>query len=79
MLNFIIFLFIFFFGILLNGVVTFLLFVKKKIKLKSDQIENQKEYFKILNIIKLKKNLQYIKMSLIINMQMMAMMPIKNK
>jgi hypothetical protein len=57
MLNFILFLFIFFFGILLNGAVTFLLFVKKKIKLKSDQIENQKEYFKILNIIKLKKNL----------------------
>ena len=49
MLNFILFLFIFFFGILLDGVVTFLLFVKKKIKLKSDQIENQKEYFKILN------------------------------
>ena len=49
MLNFILFLFIIFFGILLNGVVTFLLFVKKKFKLKSDQIENQKEYFKILN------------------------------
>ena len=49
MLNFILFLFIFFFGILLYGVVTFLLFVKKKFKLKSDQIENHKEYFKILN------------------------------
>jgi|TARA_B110001469_G_scaffold68385_1_gene65132 hypothetical protein len=49
MLNFILFLFIFFFGILLGGVVTFLFFIKKKIKLKSDQIENQKEYFKILN------------------------------
>jgi uncharacterized membrane protein YciS (DUF1049 family) len=49
MLNFILFLFIFFFGILLGGLVTFLFFIKKKIKLKSDQIENQKEYFKILN------------------------------
>ena len=49
MLNFILFLFIFFFGILLGGVVTFLFFIKKKIKLKSDQIENHKEYFKILN------------------------------
>jgi hypothetical protein len=49
MLNFILFLFIFFFGILLGGVVIFLFFIKKKIKLQSDQIENQKEYFKILN------------------------------
>jgi flagellar basal body-associated protein FliL len=48
MLNFILLL-IFIFGILLGGVVTFLFFIKKKIKLKSDQIENQKEYFKILN------------------------------
>ena len=49
MLNFILFLFIFFFGILLVGIITFLFFIKKKIKLKSDQIENHKEYFKILN------------------------------
>ena len=48
MLNFILLL-IFIFGILLGGVVTFLFFIKKKIKLKSDQIENHKEYFKILN------------------------------
>ena len=49
MINFILFLFMFFFGILLGGLITFLFFIKKKIKLKSDQIENQKEYFKILN------------------------------
>ena len=48
MLNFILLL-IFIFGILLGGVVTFLFFKKKKIKLKSDQIENHEEYFKILN------------------------------
>ena len=49
MINFILFLFMFFFGILLGGLITFLFFIKKKIKLKSDQIENHKEYFKILN------------------------------
>jgi hypothetical protein len=49
MLNFILFLFILFFGILLGCVITFLFFIKKKIKFQSDQIENQKEYFKILN------------------------------
>jgi hypothetical protein len=49
MLNFILFLFIFFFGILLCGVLSFLFFIKKKIKLQSDRIENQKEYFELLN------------------------------
>ncbi len=49
MLNFILFLFILFFGIILGCVITFLFFIKKKIKFQSDQIENQKEYFKILN------------------------------
>ena len=48
MLNFILLL-IFIFGILLGGVVIFLFFIKKKIKLQSDQIENQKEYLSILN------------------------------
>ena len=49
MLNFILFLFIFFFGILLGCVLSFIFFLKKNIKLKSNQIENQKEYFEILN------------------------------
>ena len=49
MLNFILFLFIFFFGILLGGVLSFIFFLKKNIKLKSNQIENKKEYFEILN------------------------------
>tara|TARA_B110000467_G_C18220575_1_gene422758 strand:- start:571 stop:807 length:237 start_codon:yes stop_codon:yes gene_type:complete len=49
MLNFILFLFLFLFGCLVGGVLAFLFFIKKKIALHSDKIENKKEYFAILN------------------------------
>ena len=45
MLNFILFLF----GCLVGGVLAFLFFIKKKIALHSDKIENKKEYLAILN------------------------------
>ena len=49
MLNFILLLFLFLFGCLVGGVLAFLFFLKKKITLHSDQIENKKEYLAILN------------------------------
>jgi hypothetical protein len=49
MLNFILFLFLFLFGCLVGCVLAFLFFIKKKIALHSDKIENKKEYLAILN------------------------------
>jgi hypothetical protein len=49
MLNFILLFFLFLFGCLVCGVLAFLFFIKKKITLYSDQIENKKEYLAILN------------------------------
>ena len=49
MLNFILLLFLLLFGCLVGGVLVFLFFIKKKIALHSDKIENKKEYLEILN------------------------------
>jgi len=49
MLNFILPLFLFLSGCLVGGVSAFLFFIKKKIVLHSDEIENKKEYLAILN------------------------------
>ena len=49
MLNFILFLFLFLFGCLVCGILVFFFFIKKKITLHSDKIENKKEYLAILN------------------------------
>ena len=49
MFNFILLLFLFLFGCLVGGVLALLFFIKKKITLYSDQIENKKEYLAILN------------------------------
>jgi len=49
MLNFALLLFLFLFGCLVGGVLVFFFFMKKKIVLDSDKIENKKEYLAILN------------------------------
>ena len=46
MINFILLLFIFLFGCLVGG---FLFYIKKKIRLYSDEIENRNEYLVILD------------------------------
>ena len=49
MLNFTLLLFLFLFGCLVGGIIVFFFFIKKKIALHSDKIENKKEYLEILN------------------------------
>ena len=49
MLNFALLLFLFLFGCLVGGVLVFFFFIKKKIVLDSDKIENKNEYLELLN------------------------------